>query len=881
MEYLSSTVSDFLSSSLSSLLSLLPLSLLASLPPFAFSRPEFFPLFGLLPLFWLLQWRSLRSLGGFLSLLLHSLVICVLILTAAGLHGLRPSSATSAPLLAFDVSHSLTLAQREWMHTTALEKLKPAPNTPTLLFAGSRQWLPWQEAEPLLLAPPEHLQLEESNLESALTGVLGKSPNQSIYLLSDGWETAGSAALLLPLLAKRHQKLYPFPPPGVDALPNIAIQRVSAPQTIQKGDSLAVNVALENTNAVPIQGTLVLRQKEQVVWQKQVTLSPGASVLTHTLKLSESGLIPLRASFTPTVGAQDVQDAHSHDNHAVAWVRVNQTDKVLLLSARKRDSRYLEQALTQRGLDVKSVTSSSRSTAVPAPESFSSVILNNVAKHKLPAAMLNRLRTYVQNGGGLIMVGGEESLGLGGYKNSPIEQALPVWLTPPQKEEKRTAVMLIIDKSGSMRREHRLLYAKSGVRGVARNLKNTDLFGVIGFDKESFPVIPLSSMGTIRNDIDGRIGRLKAAGGTYLLPALQEAKRQLERQQATRKHLIILTDGETGGSGSDYLDLVSVMHRELKMTISTIAVGQQPNLRLLSRLAEYGGGAFHHTTDPASLPDLFIGELEEKDEEKTMVERDLTPIPHRGSPLLKELAQQRLPQVKGYVESQLKKGARSDLSLRVNGSQPPLLASWSYGKGKAVAFTSDANGRWSAPWIGWDGFSTFWEQIVRWSLQKKTKKEKKSDFAVELGHNEDGLVIDVFSHGSQEKGRSAVASIRRAAEAAVSLALDRLAPGHYQGVHTNTQPGDYRVELTLPSGETLGPLGYTLPAVHQKGEVPQPQPNIALLETLAQTTGGSLYPDIASLIQPVGEPAQQPFLPYLIPLAMGLYLLELLVRRMA
>ena len=293
------------------------------------------------------------------------------------------------------------------------------------------------------------------------------------------------------------------------------------------------------------------------------------------------------------------------------------------------------------------------------------------------------------------------------------------------------------------------------------------------------------------------------------------------------------------------------------------------------------GGAFHHTTDPASLPDLFIGELEEKDEEKTMVEKDLTPIPNRDSPLLKELAQRRLPKVKGYVESQLKKGARSDLSLRVNGSQPPLLASWSYGEGKAVAFTSDANGRWSAPWINWDGFSTFWEQIVRWSLQKEAKKDKKSDFAVELGHNEDGLVIDVFSHGSQEKGRSAVASIRPAEGTAVSLPLDRLAPGHYQGVYTNTQPGDYRVELSLASGETLGPLGYTLPALHQKREVPQPQPNIASLEILAQTTGGSLNPDIASLIQPLSEPQQQPFLPYLIPLAIGLYLLELLVRRMA
>ena len=851
---------------------------LSELPPHGFHRSEFFWLFALLPIFWLMQWRSFLSFGAFISLLLHSLVMSVLILAAAGLHTLRPGT-ESGPLLAFDVSQSLTPAQRQWMYDTAVTQLKPTPDTPTLLFAGGRHWMPWQEAEPVLLAPESmlaDLRQEESNLESALTGIVGERPNRNVYLLSDGWETVGNAAALLPLLAERQLKIHPLPPPGVEEAPNVAIQRIGAPQTIQKGKNLEVSIALGNTNPVPIQGQLVLRQKEQVVWQKDVTLAPGASLFRHSVKLSDSGLIPLRASFRPAAG---VPDARPQDNQAAAWVRVNQTDTVLLLSASDRDSRYLKEALEDRGLDVRTMTFSGRSTSVPAPESFSAVILNNVAKNRLPPAMLNRLRTYVQNGGGLIMVGGEASLGLGGYKNTPIEQALPVSLTPPQKEEKRTAVMLVIDKSGSMRREHRLLYAKSGARGVARNLKDTDLFGVIGFDREPFPVIPLNYMGKIRGDVDARIGRLKADGGTYLMPALEEAKRQLERQSATRKHLIILTDGETGGSGSDYLDLVSVMHQELKMTITAIAVGEQPNLRLLSRLADYGGGAFHHTTDPSSLPDLFIGELEEKDEEKTMVEKDLSPIPNRRSPLLKDLAGRRLPQVKGYVESQLKKGARSDLSLRVNGSRPPLLASWSYGRGKAVAFTSDANGRWSAPWISWDGFSTFWEQVVRWSLQKKAKQDKKTDFAVELGHNDEGLVIDLFSHGSQEKGRTAVAEIRQPSGATSSLALERLAPGHYQGVYMSPQPGDYRVELSLPSGETLGPLGYTLPELLHIDETPQPQPNIALLETLAQATGGSVSPDISALTQPVSAPEPQSLLPYLIPLAMGLYLFELLVRR--
>ncbi len=845
------------------------------LPPLAFERPAFLWLFAGLPLLWLVQRRSLQSGLGRLSLALHSLLVGVLILIAAGCHSLRPGTVRS-PLLAFDVSHSLTPDQRRWMRDTAARHLAPTPDTPTLLFAGTRQWLPWSEAEALLLAPPPRLQLEHSNLAAALTGILAEQPGRTTYVLSDGWETVGSAAPLLPLLAERRQRLYPLAPPGAERLPNLAIQRIGAPQVVQKGDGVTLRLVLDNTHSSRVEAELALRQRDQPVWQGVVSLPPGVSVLTRAISLSDDGLIPLRATLSP---ASDVQDANPDDNRAAAWVRVSRPDTVLLLSGRERDNRYLRQALSSRGFEVRAPRVSSSAT-LPAPESFGAVILNNVDRRSLPAALPSRLRTYVRDGGGLIMVGGESSLGLGGYVGTPVEQALPVVLTPPQKEEKRTAVMLVIDKSGSMRREQRLLFALAGVRGVARNLKDSDLFGVIGFDKEPFPVIPLSYMGKIRHEVEARIDRLRAAGGTYLLPALEEARRQLERQHATRKHVVILTDGETGGSGSAYLDLVSVMRQELGMTISTIAVGRRPNLRLLSRLADYGGGAFHHTTDPSSLPELFIGELEDTAQEKTMVEQEFTPIPDPRSPLLAGLATRRLPQVKGYVEVRLKPGARSDVSLRVNdASPPPLLASWTYGQGRAVTFASDANGRWSAPWIGWDGFSGFWEQVVRWS--GATRREKQTDFVVELGHTGQGLVVDLFSHASREHGRSASADLRLPGGTSHSVSLDRLAPGHYQAVYAKPEPGDYRIELRLPSGETLGPLGYTVPVPNPRGEVPQPEPNLVLLETLAHATGGSLNPDPDSVVHATGPPQARPLLPYLLPLAVGLYLLELVIRRLA
>jgi hypothetical protein len=198
---------------------------------------------------------------------------------------------------------------------------------------------------------------------------------------------------------------------------------------------------LENTNPAAIQGELTLRQGDKTVWQQAVTLNPGVSLLTHPLIVSDSGLIPLRATFT---SGSSREDAIPQDNQATAWVNVTAKEKVLLLSARAQDNRYLEKVLSNRGLGVTAVDFAARSTPVPSPEPFGAVILNNVAHNKLPPALVNSLDNYVSKGGGLIMIGGEESLGLGGYKDTAVEKVLPVTLTPPQREERRTAVILVI-----------------------------------------------------------------------------------------------------------------------------------------------------------------------------------------------------------------------------------------------------------------------------------------------------------------------------------------------------------------------------------------------------------------------------------------------------
>ena len=59
----------------------------------------------------------------------------------------------------------------------------------------------------------------------------------------------------------------------------------------------------------------------------------------------------------------------------------------------------------------------------------------------------------------------------------------------PKKDEAR-AVVLVIDKSGSMREENRILYAKEAAKAVARQLKDNDFLGIVGFDVSAFVLVP-------------------------------------------------------------------------------------------------------------------------------------------------------------------------------------------------------------------------------------------------------------------------------------------------------------------------------------------------------------------------------------------------------
>jgi len=836
-----------------------------------FAGPSFLLLLGLLPFFWL-RWRE-RSLA---VILWRSVIFSLLVFALAGpekVGEITRIEEKATRIFAFDLSRSVPRSMSRWMERVAKEDLFSAQGDRLFVFGGEtrevKDWERWLRGE----ISAEPIQPGWTNLEK-LFSVLLRLPAapRTVYLFTDGWETKGGVESLLSSLAGSSLKIFPLLPSSRPEVTNVTVKRVLAPHRGESGEGIILRVAVENHSGREIQGRIILRQNGQPFKTDAVKVKPGSRLFSYKTTLPDKALTSFQAIFVP----QNAQADHFfHDNKATAWVAIRSKEKILVLNGQGDQGRYLVEILRRSGFQVTSVD---LDNPPPNPKGYKAVVFNNVAREKFSPAYLRAMERYVSGGGSFMMLGGEESFGPGGYLSTPIEDLLPLKLKEPKEEERNRAVVLVIDKSGSMRRQKKLLYAKEAAKALAESLSERDLLGVVGFDISPFVVVPLSSLERLRETFAAQIDRLKARGKTYLFPAIVEAKRQLERKEASRKHVIILSDGETGGSGSDYIDLINVMRKELKITVSAVAIGDQANIPLLRRIARYGGGLFHHTFDPTTLPQIVLQEIRDEPQEEPLVGKDLIPVLVSGSRLLKQFPEGSFPVVRGFVETEIKEEAGLDVIVPSGEKRLPLLASWIYGNGKAVAFTTDLHGRWTKAWIRWEGLGKFWRLVFDWLIPPQ---DPFPPHEVRINILGDRPVLDLYLYREKDDASLFRYSFKGKAGKGQGV-LNRVAPGHYRTTLPVTVPGNYRIDLVERSAGTTRsypPLGYTLP-FDPRAEIPQDSFNTALLERLARTTGGEINPkaDEELKAQEVIRTSRS-FRSTLILLAMILFLLEILYRR--
>ena len=801
---------------------------------------------------------------------LRSVIVLSIIIALAGpLHMREPEPRGVTALL--DISASMAINQGDSLLKKARSLAQELDSPLSIVLFGrdvARTAITTSSSFASIQSSSPELGTNATDIETALRSPL-IAPHAPVLLLSDGYETTGH--VLQELRSRTTAPIFPLTAQGSQEKSPISISQLIAPNVVKNQKSAEIRATISNVLDARTQGTLSLRHGPTEIFNKALTID-GARDLTVTAQSDPNieGLQPISATFTWN------DQGGTHVITRTTWMAGEKRDRILLLSGSPEDDRFLSQIWKGQTYQVRSEIAGSQGTSLGSPQDYMAIILNNAPIAALPKQFEADLPAYVRHGGGLIMVGGNKSFGLGGYIGSHVEAILPVRLVPPHVEKKRlnVAVQLVIDKSRSMAMEDRLEFAKAASREVLGSLKDDDYIGVIGFDDSPFIALPLSLVGNVRSSAADRISRLFPAKRTNLFPALDEARRALSRVQAGRKHVIVLTDGKLPDPGPYYFDLVKQM-RVLGMTASMVVVGGDADDGFLAQLANVGGGSFYQTKDPQNLPKIFLSDVKVASDEQTLKESPIIEVSN-GPDGIVSTQLRSFPFVKGFVETLPRETADTELLVSEDGKSFPLLASWAVEKGRVVAFTSDANGRWTAPWMRWESINEFWSELVESVIPKTGKARSNIDFDLRSWVEGSDNILDLSLF--QDVGDVPVSATVTAPNGDVfPLSFSKISLGHYQARIPQPAPGTYKARISLLDA-TLPEVAWEVSA-ETVGERPHSEPHRTLLEQIASLTGGKVDPIASDLTTSTVEASQGEPLAHLFSiLALTLFFAEVLTR---
>ena len=691
------------------------------------------------------------------------------------------------------------------------------------------------------------LLVEETDLEAAARLARGLLPTEvrgRLVIASDGNANRGEMLGEVATLAGAGFSVHTFPLAHTEE-PEVIADALRVPAEVQIKRPFDLEVTVHANRAT--KGEVRIYRNKYLIATESVELDQGDNLVQVANLSLEEGFHEFEAHVFPE------DDTRLENNIARGAVRVAGRPKVLLVERRELEARYLEEALAAEEIQVEVRPPTGVPEEMGDLLNYDVLVLSDVAATEMTVSQMDLIKRYVRElGGGLIMLGGEHSFGLGGYYRTPVEDALPVRMPIRKNVEKpNLGLVLVIDKSGSMSGT-KIELAKEAAIASAEVLKTSDRFGVVAFDSLFEWICRLTDAADM-DTITSYISRLFAGGGTNIYPALYEAYQELLDADTKLRHIIVLSDGHTGGSG--YHELVSHIAAD-EITVSTVGIGQECDRQLLGDLAQWGGGEFYFTTDFNSIPQILTRETL-RASKSMLIEEPF--LPSAGAPVeaLKGIDMDSMPFLLGYVATQPKELATVGLLSEYG---DPILATWSYGLGRSAAFTSDAKARWAGDWISWESFSKFWGQLVRSVMSTGTHHDLRTRSRVTV---EDGVAkITVDVRGRRGEFRDDVqpeVSVLESDAEPRGLDVTHVAPGLYRAEFPIEEYGDFYHLLVVQrqKDEVVGLKSLAVTESYSP-EFRNPSPDQDLLELIAAETGGVFEPGAGDVWAFDGEPARTP-----------------------
>lgn len=730
-----------------------------------------------------------------------------------------------------------------------------------------------------------------------------------LVLISDGVETRGEAIRAIEERAGRLRVPIDAVPLKFSIEQEVVVERLDSPPTAPSDVPITLRVVLSATT--PSTGTIrILREGDPIDANGdepgtglRVSLTPGRNVVPVQVEPTSGRVHRFRAVYEPDVVASAAGQTTSGDtapdnNVADAFTITPGRGVVLLVDGvgrgREGAGSPLANALRAGGLEVRVVSPDGMPRDILSLEDFDLVVLENVAAEYVPDATQRVLVDFVRDiGGGLVVVGGPEALGAGGWRNSTLEPLLPVELELPDRlVTAQVATMLVLDNSGSMHRtvmgtmQTQQEIANEAASLAILSLDRRDEIGVITFNNDFNVLVPLAP-NTDPQRTAIRVRGIGSDGGTYAPPAVEEGMRMLAASNAKVKHLVLVTDGKSRDN-----DRLISLGRTLKtqnIRLTTIAVGDDADIRSLDMMARNNDGVSYQVTNPEVLPRIFLKAVRIV-RSPLIKEAPTTPLVlATGSPMTAGL-EGTPPLLSGLVLTAPRPEPTITMAMATSEGEP-LLAHWNAGLGQVVVFTSDAGGSgsggWAKEWLDWPGYQRLWTNVARGAARPGVQHGVRAEALID-GTDLRVTLEAMDSQGHPLSGVVAPVTVYGPAGEAIQVRLAATAPGIYEARVPIHEPGSF-VAVVKPQrdGTRMSPVvtGATAP---RGSEYRALAANEALLTQLASESGGRVLdlwnPQTASLFDRKGVPPREaltPLWPILMPLVIGVFLLDVAMRRVA
>ncbi|MCP4592844.1 MAG: VWA domain-containing protein [bacterium] len=814
--------------------------------PVSFEQPEWLWLGLLIPVLVLVSMRSLAGLDPLrrvLAVTVRSLVILVLAMALARIVKVTRNDDLTV-LFLMDRSNSVDKLQREveqYIYEVS-QKAQPDDRVGLIDFASGAylEQLPMRGgySEQLLGRLPTIPNPDRTDIASAIRLAMAMFPHDSgkrIVLISDGNDNMGDVLAeaqraradgvvidVVPLWYRHDNEIY--------------FDRLMAPSYAGKGEQIPLRMLIHSRKRA--RGRIYLAHNGREVplpeAYSRVELQPGNNSFIIKLSVNTTGPQRFTAEFYPEGEHMDEMTAN---NRATTFSVVPGKRRALVLTMNADHDEPLLDALHKENVlaEMREVTEGN--IDLLEMMSFSTIVLANVPASIFSDEDQRMLATYVKElGGGLIMTGGEESYGAGGWIGTPVEEVLPVSCEIKHKKVIPRGALVLIMHSCELPRGN--IYGKAVAKKSVDTISSRDYIGVLAYSWSPMGVnweVPLR-IASDKNRIKSRMNAMQIGDMPDFESTMQMALKGLRGTDAAQKHMIVISDGDPSPPRKATLDGFI----KEKITVSTVGIGygQHCMEKTMRDIAKKTGGRFYACRNPRTLPKIFVKESKVI-RKPLIIDEPFNPqVRFAFSDLLAGIRpDDAIPSLGGLVLTSVKPMAQMPLVRASNDGDDPVLVHWQCELGKAVAFTSGNWPRWGRDWTRWTKFAKLWAQIVRWSMRQEAPANFETFTRIE--GNQGRVVVEALDkHADYLNFLQLPSVVINPDQTTTPLVFSQTGPGRYEATFDVKQTGQFIANVGISQeGQFQGSIyaGVSLPFSPEYRELTT---NEALLRQVQETSGG-------------------------------------------